>query len=220
MMLLHCYRRQILLWRRRPSGIWGGVGTGPEGDEGGRGGDGGRGAGGGGDAGPGGDGGGCVARGTACAGGIDEDCDGAIDCADPDCAGAACDDGVFCNGSDTCGGGGCTAHSGDPCPGASVCDEGAGTCTDCATDVDCPSRTTGLWSSCGGFSGPCGEMGTRQRTVTTYTCDAGVCAGHLGSESGPCTRSSTDGRTCGSFVPGLWGWGGCFPSTCSTTGPE
>src|SRR5690349_15195366 len=31
--------------------------------------------------------------------------------------GASCDDGVFCNGTDTCDAGGCSLHTGDPCPG-------------------------------------------------------------------------------------------------------
>src|SRR5262249_17970629 len=46
--------------------------------------------------------------------------------------GAACDDGVFCNGADTCSGGTCSAHVGDPCAGRAecnnLCNEGAGNC--------------------------------------------------------------------------------------------
>ena len=65
--------------------------------------------------------------------------------------GGACDDGLFCNGADTCNAGLCDSHVGDPCTGgaecANVCDEGADSCnvtagtacTDdglvCSTDV-------------------------------------------------------------------------------------
>ena len=50
--------------------------------------------------------------------------------------GASCDDGVFCNGADTCDGGACSVHAGDPCPGtdgdgdcSESCNEGARNCT-------------------------------------------------------------------------------------------
>jgi len=43
-----------------------------------------------------------------------------------------CDDGLFCNGPDTCQGGTCSIHSGDPCVGggqcAETCDEAGNTC--------------------------------------------------------------------------------------------
>lgn len=49
--------------------------------------------------------------------------------------GAVCDDGVFCNGADTCSGGSCSEHVGDPCGddgvqcnGTESCDEAAGAC--------------------------------------------------------------------------------------------
>lgn len=42
--------------------------------------------------------------------------------------GAWCDDGLFCNGADTCQGGGCDLHAGDPCGGGLFCDETARQC--------------------------------------------------------------------------------------------
>jgi len=46
-------------------------------------------------------------------------------CSDPESPdGAACDDDLFCNGADTCQGGTCGVHSGDPCPG--LCTEPLG----------------------------------------------------------------------------------------------
>ncbi len=54
---------------------------------------------------------------------------------------AACNDGLFCNGSDTCSQGTCSLHSGDPCAGpdgdgncAESCDEAANGCA--ASDPD------------------------------------------------------------------------------------
>lgn len=44
--------------------------------------------------------------------------------------GTSCDDGIFCNGDDTCNGnGGCTIHAGNPC-GNFVCSENQGRCCD------------------------------------------------------------------------------------------
>jgi len=37
--------------------------------------------------------------------------------------GRACNDDKYCNGIDTCGGGSCSKHKGDPCPADKVCDE-------------------------------------------------------------------------------------------------
>jgi len=46
--------------------------------------------------------------------------------------GSACDDGLFCNGTDTCLAASCAVHAGDPCPGGAecqdTCDEGTDTC--------------------------------------------------------------------------------------------
>ena len=49
---------------------------------------------------------------------------------DPDC-----DDGVFCNGSETCVDGTCQPGT-DPCPGQ-MCDEANDACADCLIDPDC-----------------------------------------------------------------------------------
>jgi len=53
--------------------------------------------------------------------------------------GAACPDGLFCNGDDTCSGGACTVHTGDPCGTNEICEEAAGQCTcpGCAIGTDC-----------------------------------------------------------------------------------
>ncbi len=83
------------------------------------------------------------------------DCDDENPCTDDFCRedgvcehennSAACDDGLFCNGSDTCSEGGCIVHVGDPCIGGSecadLCDEIGDTCnrpngSECTDDGD------------------------------------------------------------------------------------
>jgi len=48
----------------------------------------------------------------------------------------ACDDGLFCNGADTCLDGACDRHAGDPCASAGNCDEDADACVPLADDDD------------------------------------------------------------------------------------
>ncbi len=82
--------------------------------------------------------------------------------------GVPCDDGVYCDGADTCRGGACEVHVGNPCPDAvgnlcaSACDEVTRRCLGTGRVNDCGTAACGLSpSSC--FS--CG------------TCDVGqACA--------------------------------------------
>jgi hypothetical protein len=85
----------------------------------------------------------------------DRDCSGAGDqCNDGVCNeisnscvmqpkpdGTLCDDSLYCNGDDTCGGGACSVHTGDPCAycfsyGCS-CDEFRNFCIGCTGDREC-----------------------------------------------------------------------------------
>ena len=129
---------------------------------------------------------------------------------------AACDDTVFCNGGDTCGGGTCSAHAGDPCSGASICNETMGSCVGCATNADCPGDITGPWGSCTYGSG-CAESGSRTRTITAYTCVSGTCQPSASTDNGTCSRS-TSGNSCGSTTFSGWGSCGGFGGTCGQTG--
>jgi len=106
-----------------------------------------------------------------------ESCDeGANTCAAMDPNGSACSDGRFCNGADTCLGGACVVHGGDPCPGvdgdgdcAESCDETGDTCA--GTDPDGSACTDGLF--CTG----------------TESCSAGTCGGSTGD---PCAGADGD----------------------------
>ena len=67
-----------------------------------------------------------------------QDCDDSTICTDDVCDGTGvcvyshnndpCDDGLFCNGDDTCSNGSCSAHSGSPCPPEYKCNEATDSC--------------------------------------------------------------------------------------------
>jgi hypothetical protein len=81
--------------------------------------------------------------------------------------GSACDDGVFCNGADSCQSGACDGHAGDPCVAASDC------LTTCNESVDLCESTPFV---------PCGDDGN--------TCTDDVCNG-----TGTCTHPPQPGGT-------------------------
>lgn len=59
----------------------------------------------------------------------------------PKSDGTLCEDGLYCNGDDTCGGGDCSVHTGDPCTYCSSygcsCDELRNFCVGCTGDSEC-----------------------------------------------------------------------------------
>jgi len=61
--------------------------------------------------------------------------------------GVACDDDRFCNGADTCEGGSCSVHAGDPCTPPEMCDESADAC-----DASCSGCLIG--TTCFGDGNP------------------------------------------------------------------
>jgi uncharacterized delta-60 repeat protein len=56
--------------------------------------------------------------------------------------GAACDDGLFCNGADACAAGTCSAHAGDPCNADETCDEASDVCVPQSDDDATPDDDT------------------------------------------------------------------------------
>ena len=129
---------------------------------------------------------------------------------------ASCDDGAFCNGADSCSGGTCSTHTGDPCTGAAVCDESAGACVGCVASEDCGPPVLGDWGPCGGFADICSEAGTRMRTVTSFRCSAGACVPSMTTETGSCTRTVAE-VSCGATTCGAYG--ACtYASTCANGG--
>ena len=78
-----------------------------------------------------------------------------------------CDDGVYCNGADTCDAGECSVHEGNPCSG--TCNE-AGEYCECATKDDCPADEVGEYGDCA-YATECVETAMKSRTVTKYSCN-------------------------------------------------
>lgn len=131
-------------------------------------------------------------------------CNPAIGCVHTPVPGT-CDDGVLCNGADSCGEGTCSVHDGvDPCPGSSYCDAASDECMGCEDDTDCPGDMIGDWGACEFPTDVCVRGGTRSRNVRSYTCSAsGTCEPSDSSESEACMRD-TDGVTCGATTTGSW----------------
>lgn len=103
-----------------------------------------------------------------CGDGDDDDCDGLLDCDDPDCGGTACDDSDPCTHSDSCVAGRC-----------------AGVPVACET-TECVTRACNGSASCTETprAGTCAEDGN--------PCTGDVCA------AGRCTHPPrADGSTCG-----------------------
>jgi cysteine-rich repeat protein len=107
--------------------------------------------------------------------------------------GTPCDDGRFCNGSDTCRRGRCAIHTGDPCAG--------GDCTGCQELTDRCVDPPGT---------PCADDRNR---CTDDACDgAGVCLHVFDTGNGPgCATTSTATTTTMPVVTTTTG------STASTT---
>lgn len=91
---------------------------------------------------------------------------------------APCNDGLFCNGTDTCGSGTCSVHTGSPCPGpdgdtncAESCNETLDNCT--AAD---PNGTL-----CRPAAGPCD---------VAENCSGGVCPADGFAASGVCRAAA------------------------------
>jgi hypothetical protein len=143
----------------------------------------------------------CTDDGNGC---TDDQCDGLGACTHPGAFFVPCDDGLFCNGPDSCFDGSCVLHDGDPCVFSECsvsCDEMTDTCdpsaagTPCSDDGDvCTSDECDGAGACAhppGPSGvPCPDDGN---DCTTDQCDgAGMC-GHPSAAAGtPCTDDAND----------------------------
>jgi hypothetical protein len=92
---------------------------------------------------------------------------------------APCEDGLFCNGADTCSGGTCSAHAGDPCIGGGICgdncNEAADNCFDPAGTVCRASAgVCDTQETCTGSSASC-PADAFVSSATVCRASAGVC---------------------------------------------
>ena len=129
-----------------------------------------------------------------CQRGTTVDCDDAVDCTIDSCNETTdscdnvaddgyCDDGVFCNGVETCNVVLDCQTGGDPCPGQ-LCDEAGDVCVDCFVNGDCDDglfcngAETCSGGTCQAGSDPCPGQSCNETTDTceTVECiDAGDC---------------------------------------------
>lgn len=108
----------------------------------------------------------------------------------------ACTDGTFCNGADTCGGGTCSTHAGDPCTATGkTCNELTDTCDldECDTSAEChefPSDNICTTDTCNNASASNSTCSHTNNTAAcsdgifcngTDTCLTGTCQVHAGN---------------------------------------
>jgi hypothetical protein len=159
----------------------------------------------------------------------DDSCNGSNQCVNAANT-SSCNDGAFCNGTDTCNGGVCT-HTAAPC-GTQNCNEGPDTCGDCQGISDCDDGQGCTVDACN--SGTCASTmaadGTECDTDATFCNGVGTCAsGTCGNIAEPCDTTTetcleaTDacapaGTTPDATGPGdRDGGGGCCQSNRSPT---
>ena len=95
--------------------------------------------------------------------------------------GAACDDGLFCNGPDACFTGACASHAGDPCPSDKFCVEFTRSC-ERSTNIELVSFTA---------TGGQGQVALAWVTATE-TDNAGFRLWRADSEAGTYARITAD----------------------------
>ena len=166
----------------------------------------------------------CVSPGDPCTGADgDGDCSETCDENNDDCQGndlngSACNDSVYCNGSDTCQAGNCDQHSGDPCPGPDAdgdcsesCNEGADNCsandqngTTCQDDgMFCTGSESCQAGLCVGSGNPC--QGADGDGDCGESCDEGA---------NNCSGNDPNGSTCNDNVF-CNGGDSCMNGSCS-----
>ncbi|MBL8954149.1 MAG: hypothetical protein JNK82_25455, partial [Myxococcaceae bacterium] len=136
---------------------------------------------------------GCGGASETCNDGADNDCDGMIDCADPQCASAACGAGRTCQGGTCrCASGCCSSTD---CTGGQTCQSGA--CT-------CPAGQKLCGTSCISQSACCNTGDCS--SVMGSQCDGGSCSCPAGQKA--CGSSCIAGSSC------------CSPTDCPATGQQ
>jgi len=99
--------------------------------------------------------------------------------------GTSCDDGLFCNGPDSCSIGGCTTHTGDPCAGGTECNNLCNENADhCAAPSGLPCTDDGNVCT----NDQCDGVGACIHRNSFDSCDDGLfCNGTDGCRNGSCS---------------------------------
>lgn len=127
------------------------------------------------------------------------------DCNGSEPSGSPCNDGLHCNGTDTCGFGGvCTNHTGDPCNGgaggdcSNSCNEASNNCTandPLGTSCDDSTFCNGA-DTCNG-SGSCSHAGDPCLPLNTTNID---CSESCNEMTDACTANDPNGTACNDGV--------------------
>ena len=145
----------------------------------------------------------------------DDSCDGSYTCQHANNT-AACDDTLFCNGTDTCSGGSCSQHTGDPCVGGGECnescDEDNDDCYDAAGTACTDDGNECTEDQCDG-AGACGHP--NKSNGTGCTDDGNPCTDDE-CQSGTCTHPNDDTNTCSDGIACTEG-DACSSGTCVGT---
>src|SRR6185369_4968057 len=140
----------------------------------------------------------CSSDGNVC---TDDRCNGAGACVHAANT-APCDDQLFCNGSDTCSGGTCSVHAGNPCLAGGECNH---TCSENPRTCAAPAGTTCSADANGCTDDICNGAGQCIHPPNSAPCNDGVfcngtdhcsggsCATHAGD---PCVGGAECNRTC------------------------
>lgn len=159
----------------------------------------------------------CASDGNVC---TTDRCDGSGQCAHAANT-ATCDDGLFCNGGDTCAGGACSVHAGDPCAAGASCNR---TCNEAADSCAAPAGTSCPDDGNGCTDDRCNGSGACTHPANAAPCDDGLfcngldtCAGGACVQHGgnPCSAGPECDRTCNEAADGCAAPAG---SACSDDG--
>ncbi len=182
----------------------------------------------------------CNTETGSCSAGTAPDCDDGVSCTIDACSeaidscrhapnDAACGDGLFCNGTETCDSSLGCQEGADPCDG-SACDETTDACLECLVDADCDDglfcygSETCDGGACRAGSAPCPGQACDE---SNGECTAGDgCTHHADFESGAGSWTGDTGDcTAGDFVAGepettTWQAGGGGQGNAFFTAPN
>jgi len=168
---------------------------------------------------------------------VAENCTGAGALCPDEAPAGTCDDGLFCNGTDTCVDDACTGHSGDPCAGGGICGDSCSEETDSCFDVagtvcrpsggvcdvaetctgsnaDCPTNSFTSGNTCRGSNGVCDVAETCSGTAAACPADGFTTGGTCRASGGVCDVAETCSGTSASCPANGFASGG----TCRASG--
>lgn len=123
-------------------------------------------------------------------------CDGGSPTTCTGLTGPSCDDGLYCNGADTCNAGACSGHAGDPCSDGPQCANSCNEYTDsCSSNLDYNQCDDGQF--CNGFdyclNGLCDQHSGDPCTGPDGDAN---CHESCDETSASCTANDPDGSPC------------------------